>query len=69
MPSWKHSFQEKPIDKLYVLDGCQDGCGQIHHRVRQRKHDTIMNFVEKDQLKPDCQSRKAPGCNRKCCRI
>ena len=22
---WKHSAPERPIDKLFVLDGCQDG--------------------------------------------
>ncbi|SDY66259.1 23S rRNA (guanosine(2251)-2'-O)-methyltransferase RlmB [Lachnobacterium bovis] len=39
----------KTIDKVYILDGCQDG--PIRSIVREaRKHDTIMNFVEKDRL-------------------
>ena len=39
----------KPIDKLFVLDGCQDG--PIRTIVREaKKHDTILNFVEKDRL-------------------
>ena len=39
----------KPVDKLYVLDGCQDG--PIRTIVREaRKHDTIIQFVEKERL-------------------
>ena len=39
----------KPIDKLYVLDGCQDG--PVRPIVREaRKHDTIIHFVEKERL-------------------
>lgn len=39
----------KPIDKLFVLDGCQDG--PVRTIVREaRKHDTIMNFVTKERL-------------------
>ena len=39
----------KTIDKVYILDGCQDG--PIRSIVREaRKHDTIMNFVEKERL-------------------
>ena len=39
----------KPVDKLYVLDGCQDG--PVRTIVRQaRKHDTIIQFVEKERL-------------------
>ena len=35
----------KPVDKLYVLDGCQDG--PVRTIVREaRKHDTIIQFVE-----------------------
>ena len=34
----------KPVDKLYVLDGCQDGA--VRSIIREaRKHDTILNFV------------------------
>ena len=39
----------KPIDKLYVLDGCQDG--PIRTIVREaKKTDAILKFVDKDRL-------------------
>lgn len=39
----------KSIDKLFVLDGCQDG--PIRTIVREaKKQDTILNFVEKERL-------------------
>ena len=39
----------KTIDKLYVLDGCQDG--PVKSIVREaKKHDTIVNFVAKERL-------------------
>lgn len=39
----------KQVDKLYVLDGCQDG--PVRTIVREaRKHDTIIQFVEKERL-------------------
>jgi 23S rRNA (guanosine2251-2'-O)-methyltransferase len=39
----------KPIDKVFILDGCQDG--PVRTIVREaRKHDTILNFVEKERL-------------------
>ncbi|MGO5053540.1 23S rRNA (guanosine(2251)-2'-O)-methyltransferase RlmB [Lachnospiraceae bacterium LCP25S3_G4] len=39
----------KPIDKVYILDGCQDG--PVRTIVREaRKHDTILNFVTKERL-------------------
>lgn len=39
----------KPIDKLFVLDGCQDG--PIRTIVREaKKHDTILQFVSKERL-------------------
>jgi 23S rRNA (guanosine2251-2'-O)-methyltransferase len=39
----------KTIDKLYVLDGCQDG--PVRTIVREaRKHDTIINFVTRERL-------------------
>ena len=41
----------KTIDKLFVLDGCQDG--PVRTIVREaRKHDTIINFVDKERLDP-----------------
>lgn len=39
----------KPIDKLFVLDGCQDG--PVRTIVREaKKHDTILQFVSKERL-------------------
>lgn len=39
----------KTIDRLFVLDGCQDG--PIKTILREaRKHDTIINFVKKERL-------------------
>lgn len=39
----------KTIDKLYVLDGCQDG--PVRSIIREaKKSDTILNFVQKERL-------------------
>lgn len=39
----------KTIDRLFVLDGCQDG--PVRTIVREaRKHDTIVSFVTKERL-------------------
>ena len=39
----------KPIDKLFVLDGCQDG--PVLSITREaKKHDTIINYVAKERL-------------------
>lgn len=39
----------KPIDKLFVLDGCQDG--PVRTIIREaRKHDTLLQFVAKERL-------------------
>lgn len=40
---------ERPVDKLYVLDGCQDGPVRSITRIA-RKNDTIINYVPKDRL-------------------
>ena len=47
----------KTIDKLFVLDGCQDG--PVRTIVREaRKHDTIINFVDKEQIgRASCRER------------
>ena len=39
----------KPIDKLYVLDGCPDGPGRTIIR-EAKKGDTIINYVKKERL-------------------
>ena len=39
----------KTIDKLFVLDGCQDG--PVRTIIREaKKTDTIINFVDKERL-------------------
>ena len=39
----------KTIDKLFVLDGCQDG--PVRTIVREaKKHDTILNYVSRRSL-------------------
>lgn len=39
----------KPIDKLYVLDGCPDG--PVRTIIREaKKSDTIINYVKKERL-------------------
>jgi len=50
----------KPIDKLFVLDGCQDG--PIRTIVREAgKHDTILNFVTKERLSQLSETGKHQG--------
>lgn len=50
----------KPIDKLYVLDGCQDG--PIRTIVREaKKHDTILNFVAKERLDQLSETKRHQG--------
>ena len=42
----------KTIEKIFVLDGCQDG--PIKSITREaRKHDAIINYVAKENLKLD----------------
>ena len=51
---------EKPIDKLFVLDGCQDG--PVRTIVREaKKHDTIINFVTKERLAQLSETGKHQG--------
>lgn len=50
----------KTIDKLYVLDGCQDG--PVRSITREaRKHDTIINYVSKDRLDQISDTGKHQG--------
>ena len=50
----------KTIDKLFVLDGCQDG--PVRTIVREaRKYDTIINFVEKERLDQLSETKKHQG--------
>lgn len=50
----------KTIDKLYVLDGCQDGPVRTITR-EARKHDTIINYVSKDRLDQISETGKHQG--------
>ena len=50
----------KPMDKLYVLDGCQDG--PIRTIVRDaKKHDVILQFVTKERLNKLSETGKHQG--------
>lgn len=50
----------KTIDRLYVLDGCQDG--PVRTIVREaRKYDTIIQFVEKERLDQLSETKKHQG--------
>lgn len=50
----------KPIDRIYILDGCQDG--PVRTIVREaRKHDVIMNFVAKERLDQISETGKHQG--------
>ena len=50
----------KSIDKVYILDGCQDG--PIRSIVREaKKHDTIINFVTKERLGQLSETGKHQG--------
>ena len=50
----------KTIDKLFVLDGCQDG--PVLTIVREaKKHDTIVNFVAKERLDQISETGKHQG--------
>lgn len=50
----------KTIDKLFVLDGCQDG--PVKSITREaRKHDTIINYVTKERLDQLSETKKHQG--------
>ncbi|MDL2295332.1 23S rRNA (guanosine(2251)-2'-O)-methyltransferase RlmB [Lachnospiraceae bacterium OttesenSCG-928-E19] len=50
----------KSVDKLFVLDGCQDG--PIRTIVREaKKHDIILNFVDKERLNQISETGKHQG--------
>ena len=50
----------KTIDRLYILDGCKDG--PVQSIVREAsKHDTIINFVEKERLNQMSTTGKHQG--------
>lgn len=50
----------KPVDKLYVLDGCQDG--PVRTIIREaKKQDTILRFVDKERLNQLSETGKHQG--------
>lgn len=50
----------KPVDKLFVLDGCQDGA--VRTIVREaKKHDTILQFVSRERLSQMSETGKHQG--------
>lgn len=47
----------KPIDKLFVLDGCMDG--PVRTILREaKKHDTVVNYVERERLDQLSETKK-----------
>lgn len=50
----------RAVDKVFVLNGCQDG--PIRTIVREaKKHDTVINFVEKERLDKMSDTGKHQG--------
>ena len=50
----------KPMDKLFVLDGCQDS--PVRTIVREaKKHDTLVQFVDKERLTQLSQTGRHQG--------
>ena len=50
----------RPIDKIYVLDGCQDG--PVRTIVREaKKHGSLINFVTKERLSQLSETGKHQG--------
>ena len=50
----------KTIDKLFVLDGCQDG--PVRSILREaKKHDTIVHYVAKERLEQLSETGKHQG--------
>lgn len=55
----------RTIDKIYVLDGCQDG--PVRTIVREaKKHGSLINFVTKERHFPALRDREASGRDRAC---
>lgn len=54
----------KPIDKVFVLDGCQDG--PVRTIVREAKSMIRSSICGKRAAFTDFRDRKTSGCNRIC---
>lgn len=50
----------KPIDKVFILDGCQDGPIMTIKR-EAKKHGTLIKFVEKERLDQMSETKKHQG--------
>lgn len=50
----------KTVDKLYILDGCQDGPVMTIKR-EAKKHDTVVKYVTKERLDQMSQTGKHQG--------
>ena len=50
----------KPIDKLFILDGCQ-GRSDDDHQKRSKKHDTLVKYVTKERLDQLSETGKHQG--------
>jgi len=50
----------KPIDKVYILDGCQDGPMNTIRR-EAKKHGTLIKYVEKERLDQMSDTGKHQG--------
>ena len=50
----------KPIDKIFILDGCQDGPIMTIKR-EAKKHGTLIKFVEKDRIDQMSETKKHQG--------
>lgn len=50
----------RAVDKVFVLDGCQDG--PVRSIVREaKKHDTVLNFVSRERLDRMSETGKHQG--------
>lgn len=50
----------KPIDKIYILDGCQDGPMMTIKR-EAKKHGSLIRFVDKERLDQMSETKKHQG--------
>ncbi|MGN0271401.1 MAG: RNA methyltransferase substrate-binding domain-containing protein, partial [Lachnospiraceae bacterium] len=50
----------KPMDKVFLLDGCMDGPLKTIAR-EAKKHDTIINYVKKERLEQLSETGKHQG--------
>ena len=51
----------KPIDRLFVLDGCKDGPVQTILREAKKHKDTVISFVKKERLDQLSETGKHQG--------